>query len=156
MSGATAGLLALLLTPPVLLLAAAAARGRQRIRVTVDGSSMEPTLGAGQTVIAHRSTAARLRRGQVVILVKPTAPGTWRWPRPSRRPHRQALLVKRLAALPGDPLPPGVPAPRPGVVTVPAGFAAVLGDNAASSTDSRAFGLVPLDRIVARLTAGSA
>ncbi|MGW6393552.1 S26 family signal peptidase [Streptomyces sp. NPDC055103] len=151
MSAGVVAVLVVLLVPAALFLALPVSRGRLRIRVTVDGASMEPALRPGQTVVAHRSLAARLRHGQIVILVKPTAPGAWEWPRPSRRPHRQALLVKRLAALPGDPLPPGVPGRHAAEVTVPAGYAAVLGDNRAASTDSRAFGLVPLDRIVARL-----
>ncbi|MFF6793388.1 S26 family signal peptidase [Streptomyces filamentosus] len=123
--------------------------GRRRIRVTVVGGSMAPALAPGRTVVARRGVTGRLRTGQVVVLLKPTAPDAWEWPRPTGRPHRQPLLVKRLAALPGDPLPPGVPGRRDGETTVPSGHAAVLGDNTAASVDSRVFGLVPLDRIVA-------
>ncbi|MFI9152416.1 S26 family signal peptidase [Streptomyces sp. NPDC053367] len=134
------------------LLTTALAAARRRIRVTVEGHSMEPALTAGETAVAHRTRRpARLRAGQVVVMVKPTAPGSWRWPPVTRRPHRQALLVKRLAALPGDLLPPGVPGHRAGQVTVPDGYGVVLGDNLGASTDSRTFGLVPLDRIVAHL-----
>ncbi|MFC7931025.1 S26 family signal peptidase [Streptomyces cinereoruber] len=151
MKTATTPLLTALLAAGAALLATAAVRGRRRLRVTVAGDSMAPALASGQVVVARRAGPPSLRTGEVVILLKPTAPGAWRWPEPTSRPHRLPLLVKRLAALPGDPLPPGVAGKHEAQFAVPAGYAAVLGDNAFASTDSRTFGLVPLDRIVARL-----
>jgi hypothetical protein len=59
-------------------------------------------------------------------------------------------MIKRVAALPGDPLPPTVAAPlcAEPAATVPAGFLILLGDNAAESIDSRTMGLVPTDRVL--------
>ncbi|POX48555.1 S26 family signal peptidase [Streptomyces sp. Ru72] len=134
--------------------------GRWLMLVTVRGHSMEPDLRDGAVVLARRtggraggggplagrrsgSAGRRLRVGQVVVLpvqlpdgarvVGPVAEGDGLW-------------VKRVAALPGDPVPAGVPG-CPG--RVPPGLMAVLGDNAASSTDSRTVGLVPVDVVVA-------
>ncbi|MEU1318940.1 S26 family signal peptidase [Streptomyces tibetensis] len=141
--------------------------GRWLLLVTVRGHSMEPGLRDGAVVLARRlggraggggrlpdgggrlpgrrggSAGRRLRVGQVVVLpvqlpdgarvVGPVADGDGLW-------------VKRVAALPGDPVPAGVPG-CPG--RVPPGWMAVLGDNATSSTDSRTVGLVPLDVVVA-------
>jgi signal peptidase I len=59
-------------------------------------------------------------------------------------------MIKRLAGLPGDPVPPQVAArvlARPGDV-VPPGCAVALGDNANESSDSREMGYVPLDRVL--------
>jgi signal peptidase I len=121
---------------------------------------MEPGLRDGAVVLARRlrgraggsgripgrrggSAGRRLRVGQVVVLpvqlpygarvVGPVADGDGLW-------------VKRVAALPGDPVPDGVPG-CPG--RVPPGRMALLGDNAAVSTDSRTVGLVPVDVVVA-------
>ncbi|MFC5661707.1 S26 family signal peptidase [Kitasatospora misakiensis] len=120
--------------------------GRWLLLVTVRGRSMEPALRDGEVVLARRRrgrSGARPQVGQVVVLpiqlpdgarlVGPVAEGDGLW-------------VKRVAALPGHPIPAGVPG-HPG--PVPPGRIAVLGDNAAVSTDSRAVGLVPLDAVVA-------
>ncbi|MFE4974160.1 S26 family signal peptidase [Kitasatospora sp. NPDC056651] len=56
-------------------------------------------------------------------------------------------MVKRLAALPGDPVPPSVRAVLPGG-TVPGGHVVLLGDNPDFSTDSRVWGAVPARNVV--------
>jgi signal peptidase I len=82
-------------------------------------------------VLVRRTSLARIRSGQLVVL---------------RRPGPQSWIIKRAAALPGE-------AWRDS--PVPAGWLAVLGDNPDSSADSREFGLVPagslLGAVVRRL-----
>lgn len=124
---------------------------RSRLRVTVAGESMAPALRPGQVVIARRVAGpGGLRTGDVVVLVKPERPGDWRWPA-AGPVSGGAWLLKRLAALPGDPVPPQV-ADALGVSgAVPEGVAVVLGDNTAASVDSRDFGFVPVDRLIAHV-----
>ncbi|MFF5334056.1 S26 family signal peptidase [Streptomyces sp. NPDC013181] len=126
---------------------------RSRLRVTVAGESMAPALRPGQVVIARRVTGpGELRTGDVVVLVKPECPGDWRWPEPGPV-SGGAWLLKRLAALPGDPVPPGVARALGVRGVVPEGAAVVLGDNTAASVDSRDFGFVPVDRLIAHVPA---
>ncbi|MER5275099.1 S26 family signal peptidase [Streptomyces sp. NPDC002809] len=121
---------------------------RSRLRVTVAGESMAPALMPGQVVIARRvKSPGGLRTGDVVVLVKPERPGNWRWPAAGEG----ARLLKRLAALPGDPVPTPVASALGLSGPVPDGFAVVLGDNTTASVDSRDFGLVPVDRLLAHV-----
>lgn len=103
---------------------AAVALRRRWIVVSVRGASMLPALHHGDVVLASRRAAGRVRRADVVVLRAPGSPGD--------------LLVKRVAAVAGDPPPEGLPAP---VAVVPAGHVVVLGDN--GGLDSRVFGPVP-------------
>lgn len=112
---------------------------RRYLLVHVTGRSMEPTLAGGQRVFARRVRLDRVRAGDVVVLAPP--PGS---------PTGDGLLIKRVFALPGDPLPRGrVPKLRavPGEY-VPAGSLVVLGDNPPLSIDSRQLGLFPADRLL--------
>ncbi|MEV0489537.1 S26 family signal peptidase [Streptomyces atratus] len=124
---------------------------RSRLRVTVAGQSMAPALTPGQVVIAHRVGPGGLRTGDVVVLVKPECPGDWWWPAVGGPVGEGAWLLKRLAALPGDPVPPPVSTSLGVTGVVPEGVAVVLGDNTAASVDSRDFGFVPVDRVIARV-----
>lgn len=67
---------------------------------------------------------------------------SWSWPERSRH-----LMIKRLAALPGEPVPAAVRG-RLGTGAVPPGAVVVLGDNLAESVDSREIGYFPLERVV--------
>ncbi|MFC4035039.1 S26 family signal peptidase [Streptomyces polygonati] len=107
--------------------------------VTVEGASMEPTHHEGDRLLMLRRPVARLRRGRVVVVRGPfTPPG-----RPAGGGARYA--VKRLAALPHQPVPAGTAASH-GIV--PPGRVAVLGDNPDHSTDSREWGLISERRII--------
>ncbi|MBO2437505.1 S26 family signal peptidase [Actinomadura nitritigenes] len=109
--------------------------------VTVDGASMLPTLRDGDRVLARRRPLHRVRRGDVVVL-EPPPDGPY-LPGPAG-PDGRTWNVKRVAAVPGDPVPPGI-AGEGG--TVPDGALAVLGDNP-DSVDSRQRGLYPGDRLL--------
>jgi len=120
---------------------AVAALRRTLVVVEISGSSMEPTYPGGARLLAVRAT--RPRRGQVVVL-EHQGPGA-----ADRPPGASAYLVKRIAAMPGDPVPASV-RPVVGVDAVPAGRCVVLGDNP-DSVDSRLWGFVPLADVVARV-----
>jgi signal peptidase I len=108
---------------------------RRLLLVTVEGRSMTPTYAPGDRLLVRRIPFSALRRGEAVVLRSPGA----------ELPGEPRYLVKRAAALPGDPVPAGVPADGP---VVPDGRLAVLGDNANGSADSRHIGLLSSDAVV--------
>lgn len=124
---------------------------RRYVLVTVRGESMEPTLGHGDRVLADRTRIGDIRVGDVVVL----EPGR---PRPvlavpGSRPSTAEpayWMIKRVVAVPGDPVPPGsVPARHatPDAV-VPRGKLVVIGDNAAASSDSRQLGYFHVEQVL--------
>lgn len=126
---------------------------------TVDGSSMKPTFESGDVVVVDKLTGNickvfgtnALDKLDVVVLKSPPDPGK--------------DFIKRVIALPGekiqiengrvyvdDVLIPDEFVTHPkyehyGPEEVPKGYYFVLGDNRASSADSRSFGCVPQDYI---------
>ncbi|PWK48420.1 S26 family signal peptidase [Actinoplanes xinjiangensis] len=100
---------------------------RRWLLVTVEGVSMEPTYRPGDRLLARRVALAGVRRGAVVVVAAP----------PGAAPTDPPFMVKRAAALPGDPVPAGIPVPD---AAVPPGRLVVLGDNADRSADSRTMG----------------
>ena len=145
--------LAVCLGAAVSVAAAVLGVGRVRRRlvvVQVAGPSMEPALSSGDRVLVRRARLRELRPGLVVVVEMPrrnTGAGL-----PSGRPPGpREWLIKRVAALPGDRLPAGVPSPGPGPDhrgVVPPGMFVLLGDNAAWSHDSRVIGCVPAERLL--------
>lgn len=105
---------------------------RTHLRVRIVGHSMAPGLLDGTQVFTKRISPERLLPGDIVVLPEP---GTGQ------------LIIKRIAALAGEPF----PFPRDGELQVPPGMVAVLGDNPTQSNDSRHFGYVPAERIRGRL-----
>ncbi len=130
----------------VLLLLAVLRRFLSRLRI--NGPSMMPALRDGQRVLVLRGGAARLRTGRIVVVAPPE--GLVRARGGGDPAARPPLVVKRVAALPGEPVPPEVCAAA-GVAQgalVPPGRIALLGDNPAFSTDSRFWGLLPVSSVV--------
>jgi signal peptidase I len=124
---------------------------RRRLAVVeVAGPSMEPALSSGDRVLVRRAGMGRLRSGMVVVVERPWPNGGWAEAPPGWPPGRREWLIKRVAALPGDHRPAGVPFPGSGPDDgiVPPGMFVVLGDNAAWSHDSRVIGCVPAERLL--------
>lgn len=107
---------------------------RRLLIVTVRGDSMRPTFEPGDRLLVSRS--APVRAGSVVVL---------RLAEERARRVRQDLIVKRAAAVAGDPVPAGIPVPDR---VVPPGRLVVLGDNPGESYDSRVFGYLPADAVI--------
>jgi signal peptidase I len=117
--------------------------------VTVHGGSMQPSLSDGDRVLARRATVADIRRGDVVVLERPDEGLRWSRP-PARRATAASLLIKRVAAIPGDP-PPREAAPalaNHAGRLVPPGHLVAFGDNYRHSLDSKQIGYFPEDRLV--------
>ncbi|GGS97562.1 S26 family signal peptidase [Nonomuraea spiralis] len=115
---------------------------RRYVVVTVHGESMLPAYRPGERVLVRRTSSRSLRTGQVVILG--ADPGGDRTVTGAR------WIIKRVAAVPGDPIPRDtVPALRTAPGTrVPTGRLVVLGDNANRSYDSRHSGYLTADRLL--------
>jgi signal peptidase I len=132
-------------------LAGAAVIGARGLRrkiavVTVRGVSMHPALHAGDRLLIRRARTDQLRAGQIVVIERSAREGRpASWP-----PAGQEWMIKRLAALPGDPTPaPMFSAAAHGAEpVVPAGKLVVLGDNAARSLDSRVLGYIAAERVL--------
>jgi signal peptidase I len=125
---------------------------RRRLAVVeVSGPSMEPVLSSGDRVLVRRARLSELRPGLVVVVEMPRVNADGPPLPPGRPPGQREWLIKRVAALPGDPVPAGVPSPEPGPGhrgVVPPGMFVLLGDNARWSHDSRVIGCVPAERLL--------
>ncbi|MFG1805966.1 S26 family signal peptidase [Streptomyces sp. NPDC049040] len=111
--------------------------------VLVSGLSMEPTFHAGDRLLVRRAGLSRVRAGDVIVLRTPP----WLRGGPVPASPEGDWMVKRAAALPGDPLPESVARTVPWD-RVGSGTVVVLGDNTATSFDSRQCGPVPGDGLL--------
>jgi signal peptidase I len=120
----------------------------------VRGDSMLPTYKDGQMVLVNKIGASSnsLKPGDVVLI-----------------DHGRDVLIKRVAYLPGDVIPPrdtwmfrrvteffDIQQPTPAgppipLLKVPPGFLVVLGDNRRVSEDSRLFGPVKANEVIGRV-----
>jgi signal peptidase I len=120
---------------------------RRYVVVTVRGPSMAPTYGDGDRVLALRTAPHRLVVGDVVVSRLPGLAVD-----EARGPRDRPWVIKRVAAVTGDPV-PGAPAEL-----VPPARLYLVGDNPDGGLDSRVFGLVHTDlvlgRVVRRLVPG--
>jgi signal peptidase I len=110
--------------------------------VTVDGTSMQPAYRPGDRLLVRRTSADRLRQGDVVVVTASPATSP-----PYGAVGDRRWVVKRIAALPGQAVPPEV-AHSVGQQTVPPGQLILLGDNSANSIDSRTAGYYAGDRVL--------
>ncbi len=120
---------------------------RQITIVSVTGQSMEPALTAGDRVLVRRARLRSVRTGQIVVVETPSADREWTG-KPAGRDLARVWMIKRVAAIPGEPLPDGLPAAIADTTAVPAGKLIVLGDNPPMSMDSRYLGYVPGERLL--------
>jgi len=99
-------------------------------RVAVAEESMAPTLAAGDWLLLDPTSARWPRRGSVVVF---------------HEPESGLLAIKRVAAGPGDHIRISA-----GILHLGPDQAWLLGDNSASSIDSRHYGPVELEALVGR------
>lgn len=129
------------------VLTAGVAAARRRIAVvSVTGRSMEPTLTAGDRVLVRRARLRSVRTGQIVVVETPTDGLEWTLA-PAGRDLKREWMIKRVAAVPGEPLPGGLPEAIADAA-VPDGKLIVLGDNPPMSMDSRSLGYIPGERLL--------
>ncbi len=124
---------------------------RRLVVVEVAGPSMEPVLSSGDRVLVRRARLSELRPGLVVVVEMPQLDTDGPELPPGWPPGHREWLIKRVAALPGDRLPAGVPSSAPDLDhrgVVPPGMFVLLGDNAMWSHDSRVIGCVPAERLL--------
>ncbi|MGW1060227.1 S26 family signal peptidase [Micromonospora rubida] len=140
-----------------LVRAGSVALRRHFVAVTVRGTSMLPAYDDGDRVLVRRAGTPTV--GQVVVVERP-AHG-WRLPPLPRGASAAAIanriwMIKRVAAVAGDPMPGGLPAPpdEPGGPSVPRDRLVLLGDNRAASVDSRQLGLFPTERVLGAVLSG--
>jgi signal peptidase I len=90
----------------------------------------------------------RIRRGAVVVFEMPSPDLRWRGAPCRRSPAGYRFLIKRVTAVPGDPVPDYFSLRERTETAVPPGMLLAVGDNRDESVDSRAIGYIPAPRIL--------
>ena len=125
-------------------------------RIRVESISMQPNLYAGDFVIVNKLAYkfGEPKHGDIIVFRYP--------PNPDQVPY-----IKRVIGLPGDQVHIAdgkvqingewlnepylsVPTNRGGDWTIPAGTLFVMGDNRNNSSDSRSWGMVPMENVIGR------
>ena len=119
---------------------------RKYLVISVVGFSMVPTLQPGDRVLVRRARLTSLRSGMIIVLRD--------WPedfRAERAPEwlvsPMSWLVKRLAAVPGDPVPEVARTACGNARVVPPGMMVVLSDNG-GGRDSVQWGFASADQVI--------
>ncbi len=124
-------------------------------RIRVDGMSMEPTLHSGEFVIVNR-LAYRLGQpkiGDVIVFHPPTDPTQEYIKRVIGLPRDEVVIASKEVKVNGRLLDEPYIAAPPRYNSswiVPGGSLFVLGDNRNNSSDSHAWGPVPLENVVGK------
>lgn len=145
----------------IAVLALAALR-RGFAMVIVSGVSMLPTFRPGDRVLVRRTGHSSIEVGSVVVFRSPASePGQWvpaeelasaetvRCAGKAASPGSLAgsWVIKRVAALPGDPVPDPMRSAAADAPLVPDGQLLVSADSD-GGTDSRQWGFIPVDRVL--------
>lgn len=124
---------------------------RRYLVVTVRGASMTPAYQDGERLLARRLRPRETpERDTVVVVDLPPVEvdvarlgGPDSWVEPATTTTTSGRMIKRVAAVPEDPVPPEIHSEH---AYVPTGMVALRGDNTAGSIDSRHYGLVAVER----------
>ncbi|WP_086821702.1 S26 family signal peptidase [Allokutzneria sp. NRRL B-24872] len=126
---------------------------RRWISVTVDGDSMRPTFNPGDRLLARRIKTPP-QPGDIVVIEAPVLSDnrpTWHLPPPGPGDLDRQWLIKRVAAIAGDLVPPAAAGILAAGDVVPPGTLLVIGDNPTHSHDSRHLGPIPMNRVIGRV-----
>lgn len=128
------------------LLAVAAVPVARRLLAVIEvrGGSMLPNFAPGDRVLVLRGVPGPFRRprpGSVIVMRMPTG---------SAPAGGRILMIKRVAACAGEPVPESARPRRGTASVVPPGTLAVSADNPAG-TDSRQLGFIPAGHVVGRV-----
>ncbi|KIR66799.1 hypothetical protein TK50_07775 [Micromonospora haikouensis] len=123
---------------------------RRYALVTVTGRSMEPTYRDGDRVLVKRRAPHSLRIGEVVVIQEPARDDGPAAAQHDVDPLARRWMIKRVLALPGDPVPRRE---VPALTTVPEEVVppdciVVVGDAGRRSYDSKQAGYFALGRVL--------